>query len=305
MLTMVVVGCDSSDPERPDDVLRRADLWTARTDPPRLTAHGTGATSPATTTRLCCEPSAVAAAEDSVWVSTARGHVLRFDDRGDVLEASLDVGGRPGRMAATDGDLWVVEPETNAVLHVDTTGDEVVARIPLGSADGPVVDVATVGADVWALLDFSMTLVRIDPETNAVAERVAVCPEASCRVGGLAAAGGRLYVVESRSGRLWVLDGAVTRPVTDLGPGTWSIAARDDRVFALDRRSGRLVALDAVAPAEPVASRSVAEPRGVAVGAESVWVYEQGERRMLRLGVRNLEEVDVVPVDSVVAFAAR
>jgi DNA-binding beta-propeller fold protein YncE len=67
--------------------------------------------------------------------------------------------------------VWVATAENNMVIRIAESSNEVLATIDVG---GWVDDVA-VGADaVWAVLPDDAAVVRIDPATNQVSDRVLV-----------------------------------------------------------------------------------------------------------------------------------
>ncbi len=263
------------------------------------TAHA-----PAETTPLCCTPHGVTSTRTTVWVA-AGGHILGFSGDSTTAQRDIDVGGRPTRMVATGTALWAVDPATNSVLHIDPRHDTVVARIPVGSTSDPVVDIARTGDGIWALLDFSMTLVQIDPTSNSVVDRLALCPQSGCSAGALAAGGGHLIAIASRLGRVFVIDHGASRVLTNLGTGTWSIAATGNRVITLNRDDGRLLVIDPSSPAKPIAKRSGPRSLLLTVGAESVWTWGTKDQMLRRYGLAGLSPISHVSLDHVVAFDIR
>ncbi len=302
-LALALAGCSgSSSASGHVDPARYA---VARTSPARITFGSSGtAHARAGTTHLCCTPHGVTSTGTTVWVA-AGGHVLGFSGDSTTAQHDIDVGGRPTRMVATGTALWAVDPATNSVLHIDTRLDTVVARIPVGSTSDPVVDIARTGDGIWALLDFSMTVVQIDPASSSVVDRRALCPQSGCSAGALAAGGGRLYAIASGLGRVFVIDRGASRVLTDLGAGTWTIAATGNRVITLNRDDGRLLVIDPSSPAKPIAKRSGPRSLLLTVGAESVWTWGTNDRTLRRYGLADLTPISHVALDHVVAFDIR
>lgn len=195
----------------------------------------------------------------AVWVVNAnQGSVTRIDlaaptsgdstplpppeDRPRVT-ATIPVGSFPRDIAVGGGAVWVSvndftegAPETHAVLRVDPSTNEIVARIPVDTVGN-----LAVGFDaVWTIdsIDGPQdSVVRIDPATNQVTDTIPIGPYA--------------FDVAVDTGSVWV-----TRDIDGSG--------QSGEVIRIDPTTNEVVARI------PVSGRI----RDVVVGEDGVWVVD-------------------------------
>jgi streptogramin lyase len=143
---------------------------------------------------LAAQPAALWLEGDTLWVTSATGDGLtRVNPHSAEVGDTVKVGARPGRLAAGEGSVWVLNRGDGTVSRVDVGSGKVAATIRV--ADGAVEgDIATGSGSVWVSLP-GVPLVRIDPRTDAVAQR-------------FTGDGGGAVVVAH--GSVWVNAGAVT-----------------------------------------------------------------------------------------------
>jgi streptogramin lyase len=271
---------------------RSPSLWVGRVGLEELTRLGLDGRRRAAID-LCCEPRAIAVADDAVWVSTDAGGVLRIDPASNEIIATIDVGGSAGTIAVGPTAVWVSVDGVDLV-GIDPSTNTIARRTTVGSETAPVVDV-DVGEDaVWVLLDFALELVRIDPDTGAVTGSVPLCGPQECRVGAAATssglAAGAVWLVDDTAHELLVIDTAElsVRERVRLGTGNWYLAAGPEGVWALVVDTGRLLRVDPDDPRdrEPATDR-FRGAQAFTLGAGSVWVYVGRTGQIVRIDAKS------------------
>lgn len=89
---------------------------------------------------------------------------------GPQVVARLELTGNPEEIGSAFGSLWIADSVAGDVVRVDPESRRVVARIPLGSAQGIAIDL--VGNELWVVAEQPTEVLRIDPTANAVTGRV-------------------------------------------------------------------------------------------------------------------------------------
>jgi len=175
--------------------------------------------------------SGLVAADGALWVTQYdTAALLRIDLQTGRIRTRTDVGGSPGAVIAVGGAVWVHDWEQGRLLKVEANTNRVVRSLAVGTTNG---DLALAAGSVWAI-DRGGTLLRVDPDTAAVTDRLslgAAAPRSTDHSTGpaLAAAGDTLWVVAG--------DG----PVTEIDAGTGRIlgAARGPGLpLETSRRTG-------------------------------------------------------------------
>jgi YVTN family beta-propeller protein len=155
-------------------------------------------------------PGEVVVADDGVWATINRNEkhseVVRIDAATNRVAATVPVDGNPFELAAGEGSVWVTGnfADGGDLLHrIDPETNEVVATLSFpGSYAQPL---AAGEGSVWLLLtdrrERSVSLARIDPESNAVAAKVPIAlgREVSY-VDGLIAAHGAVWILALGTG---------------------------------------------------------------------------------------------------------
>jgi len=185
--------------------------------------------------------SGLEAGAGAVWLlEEDLGRVLRLDRASGEVERRVRVGGSPSEVVAAGGVVWVAVSDgekSGRVVRIDPRTARVVAEI---KTPGAVESVAVDGAsgDVWAVAPDQTgdsensedgRLLRIDPTSNRVSQRLAV-------PGGVSDA-------VARDGVVWVIDpdgdllkidpsGRRIEGVTPLkSPGPYEMALGEDTVW--------------------------------------------------------------------------
>jgi outer membrane protein assembly factor BamB len=179
---------------------------------------------------------------DVLWVQSANGTLVRFDARrGRELER-LRVGrGVVGLVSAPSG-LWGLEQGTNDVVHLDPTSGDVIGRVPI---EPPLAGIAAQGDRIWTVSGRE-AVVRIDPRTHAIADRIVIErfePEGVAIDGPIlwisSSFEGTLVRVDTRTGKVLdriPTDGPLFGGVV-LGDSFWA-SGNDGTLFRLDAESG-------------------------------------------------------------------
>jgi YVTN family beta-propeller protein len=150
-------------------------------------------------------PGEIAVADGGVWATINRNEkdseVVRIDPATNRVAATVPVEGNPFELAAGEGSVWVTGnfADGGDLLHrIDPETNEVVATLSFpGSYAQPL---AAGEGSAWLLLtdrsERSVSLARIDPESNAVAAKVPIAlgREVSY-VDGLIAAHGSVWIL--------------------------------------------------------------------------------------------------------------
>jgi outer membrane protein assembly factor BamB len=182
---------------------------------------------------------------ESVSTPIAVDSVAVIDPRTNRIVGQVPVGSRPVAIAAGADGVWVANADDETVSRIDPVKLKVVRTIGIGV---PASDIAVGVGSVW-VGSSTGTLVRIDPRTDTVVEKL--------DLGGpdeLAPYG--IYAVATGAGAVWA--GSGSRHLLKIDPRTNEVLARVD----------------------------VAEtPADVAFGAGDVWVAHIGGR-VLRIEPR-------------------
>ena len=213
---------------------------------------------------------AMAPSGTSVWVSSFASNTLS--------RISSTAAGAPSPPAAVSRG-----PETSKVAAALPRGAEVVATIAVPPGGGAF---AVGEGAVWAMSDATSTMVRIDPERNAVAARIHVAP------GGAAAAGaGAVWLSHPAKGTVSRIDPATNKvsATIHVGPrpegiavsrnAVWVANADGPSVARIDPATNQVVATIRVGPA----SACCAEHMGLIAAHGAVWVAVPNANRMVRV----------------------
>jgi streptogramin lyase len=300
-VTAACGGSSNEEAEPPAD--RTASVWVVRrgsSDLDRLSLDGRRQG----TVDLCCDPHAIAVTDDSVWVTTAAGHVIRIDSRTNKIIADVEVGDSASAIAVNENQVWVVADLTELV-QLSTTTNKVVTRSSVTTTAAPIVDVEATPDGVWLVLDLQFALLRLDPKTGQVVERLPLCSANECRVGAAAAAeitSDTMWVVDDTAGELLTVDptSLTIRGREKLGAGIWYIVGGSEGVFVVEIKTGRLQRVDVGTAATHPTADEVFGPVGrLATGAGSVWLFDTADQRMVRVDPVDLEEVGTFPAEDV------
>lgn len=227
------------------------------------------------------KPDSAVAGAGVVFVTsqTEGGKLLRFDVSSGVrLAASTDVGPKPEAMSLSEGILWVVISNANAIRQVDPrTGQPIGAMVPVGSE--PIgIDVRD--GRVWTANsgDGTVTMRRADGtlETVPVGRNPRDVVEAF----------GFVWVVLTDDDVVVRLDPAtgdrVGPPIT-VGDAPHKIAAGEGALWVTNSKDGTVSQINPLT-SEAVATIKVqSQPLGIATGDGAVWVGNHGSGTVTRI----------------------
>ncbi len=131
---------------------------------------------PEATLDLGGKPDWLAISEDAVWISNSQlGAVQRIDPQTNDVAEVVEFRVEPcSGLAYAFGSLWVPLCGKNRELaRVDGASHKIVARLPFGPGDDEGGITAS-GDSIWMVTDEDGTLLRIDPATNKVRQKISV-----------------------------------------------------------------------------------------------------------------------------------
>jgi YVTN family beta-propeller protein len=252
-------------------------------------------------------PSAVAAGEFKVWVTSRGGALSGISPASEAVDPPVSVGegAEPVAVAIGFGSVWVVDRANQALVRMDPGEGSPPERIQVGRSPS---DVAAGERWLWVANAGDGTVSRIDPNTNVASLTVSV--------GGsprsLAYGAGSLWVANAPNrfvSRIDASEGTVDGQTTAVGRHPDDVATGGDSVWVLDDRGGRLYRIDpeagaAIGRAIDVGSR----PGGLAVSDGSAWVARESDDTVLRIDASTGDRIGAPipvgdrPVDVSVGF---
>jgi YVTN family beta-propeller protein len=228
-------------------------------------------------------PSAVAAGEFKVWVTSRGGALSGISPASEAVDPPVSVGegAEPVAVAIGFGSVWVVDRANDAVVRMDPGEGTPPERIQIGRSPS---DVAAGERWLWVANSGDGTVSRIDPNTNVASLTVSV--------GGhprsLAADGaGSLWVANAPNrfvSRIDASEGTVDGQPIAVGRHPSDVATGGNSVWVLDDRGGRLYRIDpeaGTATGRPIDVGS--QPGGLAVSGGSAWVARESDDAVLRI----------------------
>lgn len=221
------------------------------------------------------EPDWLMLAGGSAWAAGVDKGVGRLDGTTGALVGSVVVTGEIClAMDVGFESLWAASCRpTPSLTRIDPSTGKVTATIPLPSDDlASESSLAVTDTAVWVLTT-DRKLIKVDPETNAVAGTFETVPGAAALRGGF----GSLWITDANEGALLRVDPAdasvkQTIPIPE-GTGARFLAVGDDAVWVLVP-GGTVARIDpatnAVAAVIPVDSGRI-DGGDIAVGGGAVW----------------------------------
>jgi DNA-binding SARP family transcriptional activator/DNA-binding beta-propeller fold protein YncE len=302
-------GIDTRGPEPPADVVLAgaSDVAVIEPDTSRISTRVPVGSSPAL----------IREGDGSVWVADRIDlTVTEIDLESRRVVRTVGVGFRPDDMAARNGSVWAFDKEERVLArlgeeqtwdrfeHPDFAGVERIALedhavwlaggkrlIRIDPASGRVVrtlpvsvgidGIATLRGDLWAVSRTDRAVLRLDPLTAEIRDRVSVAGDS----GALA--------ISADSDFLWVLDGE-TATVTKIDPGLHeiaetyglsagrgelSLAAGEGAAWVSNAFDGTVTRIDgATNEVASIPVSAYSSPRDVTVAGGLVWVTVADDR---------------------------
>ena len=246
------------------------------------------------------------------WLASARRYLFAADPtRGTVTRIDLRSGktvGPPIRvappatgapalsLAAAGNSVWASSFTSSTLTRIGTgsANARLVASIPVPPQGGDF----TVGEGaVWAMSDATSTLLRIDPNRNAVIARIHVSP------GAAAAAGeGAVWLSHPQEDNVSRIDPKTNKVTATIhireqpsgvavSPGAvWIASTGGPSVTRIDPATNRVVATIRVGPNR----ECCAERMSLTASGDAVWVANNAGRRIVRIDPRTNKVVDSI-----------
>jgi streptogramin lyase len=113
----------------------------------------------------------IIAGEDAVWI-TDQTHVIQIDPRtNQIIGEPLPAGEEIIAVALGHGTLWTGSHDDGIISRVDAKTHKVVATIDMGFS---VHGLAVSDESAWVLDEHGFAIVRVDPQTNQLQERIPI-----------------------------------------------------------------------------------------------------------------------------------
>ena len=190
--------------------------------------------------------------ENAVWVASTKPYdIVRIDPTTDKILARVRISGEAcSGLAFGFGSVWIpICGNKPALVRIDVTKNAISATLPIAPA-GSEGGVAASDDSVWVVSNKNGTLIRVDPSTNSVRERILIPPGSFNPV----FSGGRVWItgiegniltaVDASSGKVLesVPVGPKPRFLTAGGGSIWTLNQGDGTVSRIDERSRKLIA---------------------------------------------------------------
>ena len=313
LLAAALVACDSSprssEPFRflepfggaplgaPAAPSPRGDVWVASADGEAIRiAAASGRV--VTRVRVGRFPLDIAIGHRSIWVpSRDEGTVTRIDDRTNRVTATIAVGSRPTMIASGEGGVWVLDNLDHTLTLIDPSTNRVARTVPVPDDSW---DVAAGAGAVWVAGPGAVT--RFDPETMA---ETASYRQESFRgfLPHIAIGDGSVWVTDTSTSLLWRIDprtdGFDYREVPTSYPSNRAVAVAAEGVWIVTLSD--VVRLDS--STERVAVRAEVGGSHIAIGADAVWIGDEGSGTLFKLDRSTGRIIQRVALDDVHAIA--
>jgi len=231
--------------------------------------------------RLGAGISGVAVGEGSVWVASPRiGSVLRVDPT-ERSAVRIEVGGRPGAIAAAAARVWVADQAGGGITAINAQGGRVFKRGIVPHATPLRLAVGAGG--LWVSSASTGAVRRIDLGSAVAGPPIAVGRGPA----GITVAAGLVWVANTRTDTVSRVDPATRtlfgEPI-QVGDRPGGIDAGTDTVWVANSGDGTLTRID-IDSGEPVGDAIGVgpDPGAVVVGEEAVWVADNGEGTVTRI----------------------
>jgi hypothetical protein len=190
--------------------------------------------------------------EDAIWVASTKPYaVLRVDPASNKVVATIRISDAAcSGLAFGFGSVWApICGEKPALVRIDAARNAISATLPVAPA-GPEGGITTSDDGVWMVTDKNGTLLRIDPSTNTVRQKISIPPGSFNPLfsDGIVWITGVernvLTAVDAVSGKLLELIPVGPKPrFLTAGAGCiWTLNQGDGTVSRVDEKSRKVVA---------------------------------------------------------------
>jgi virginiamycin B lyase len=237
----------------------------------------------------------LAVTPDGIWVSEFDENVvLRVDPKSGSVVAKIESGPNPAGLGGDHAAIWATNHRGGSVSHIDPATNKVVASVSVGDpGPGGPHEIGLGLGSVWVSAGKAGTVVRIDPRSNRIQAAINV-PSGASACSGFAIDDTAVWVPSCGDAKLMTridpksntasaaieLGGYGADPALIDG-APWLVVSDADTSSS----PGRLVRID---PSTNKLDRAVSlgdafAGGNVVVTADSLWVGDLGENRVLRI----------------------
>ncbi len=224
--------------------------------------------------------------------------VAEIDPQTNKVVGQVPVGTRPGSIAAGSGSLWVANLDDQSVSRIDPATRTVTRNLPV--EDTPT-GLATSPGAVWVVgsnaTSLSVTVRRIDPQFDTVAQKTRIGNVAPGGPGSVATRGSTVWAAPS-GGLLSRLNPRSAQVLQRIDPnaGMTAVAVGPDAVWITDSTefANTVIRIDPTGLLTPIAVGH--GPSGIAVGAGAVWVADSLDDSVVRIDPGTRAVTTTVPV---------
>jgi len=177
------------------------------------------------------------------------------------------------QLAVGAGAIWAINPD-RTVSRIDPGTGERVATVPVRAGSA----IAAGEEGVWVLSGEEPEVLRIDPRTNEVVQRIRLT---ASDLTGLALGAGWLWATDLEEGQLWRIEPGpdpITRQV-DVGFGVTAVAYGGNAVWVTNFVQDELVRVNAQTSEVTARIPLAGTPNSVAATDETTWVSIAGAPR--------------------------
>ncbi len=212
-------------------------------------------------------------AEGAVWVASTNPYaILRIDPVTNKIVARIRIPGEAcSGLASGFGSIWTpICGRQPSLVRIDAGRNAISATLPIAPA-GPEAGIAASDDSVWLVTDNKGTLLRIDPSTNSVRQRISIAHGSYNPIFGdgivwvTGIENDVLTAVDASSGK--ILDsirvGPKPRFLTAGAGSIWTLNQGDGTISRVDEKSRHVIA---------TIQLGIPGTGGdIAYGADSVW----------------------------------
>lgn len=190
--------------------------------------------------------------ENAVWVASTKPYAIwRIDPVANKIVARIRIPGEAcSGLASGFGSIWApICGRKPALVRIDARKNAISTTLPIAPA-GPEGGIAASDDSVWLVTDSKGTLLRIDPSTNSVRQRISIAPGSYNPIfsDGIVWVTGIendiLTAVDASSGK--TLDsmrvGAKPRFLTGGAGSIWTLNQGDGTISRVDEKSRHVIA---------------------------------------------------------------
>jgi YVTN family beta-propeller protein len=228
----------------------------------------------------------------------APNSVAAIDTQSNRVVAQVTVGARPGAIAVASGSLWVANQDDQTISRVDVRSLSTERNLTLH--DQPT-GIATAGGGIW-VSGFSpdttsVSVVRIDPQFDALDRTVRIANVAAGTPAAIAARADALWVAPfaGQLTRLAPRSGRVLRRL-DPGGAPAGLAVGPDAIWMTDTDADNVTRIDPTGLATSIAVGHY--PTGIAIGYGGVWVADYADDDVRRIDPGTEAVTTTIPVGS-------